>query len=60
MGTLDIEFIYGVEESKYTGMESYYIYDFKDNDIVYDVNLNRSLVAIDRKNKLIYLECILK
>lgn len=55
---MNIEFIYGVEESHYTGMESYYVYDFTNNDVIYDLNLNKSLVTIDRNNKLIYFLCM--
>jgi hypothetical protein len=56
--TLNIEFIYGVDESQFTGMESYYIYDLTANDTICDLNLNRSLIAIDRNNKLIYFLCM--
>jgi hypothetical protein len=51
---LDIEFIYDLEESKYTGLECYSIYDFTDNDFVYDIKLKKSIIALDITNKIIY------
>jgi hypothetical protein len=51
---LDIEFIYDLEESKYTGLECYSIYDFTDNDFVYDIKLKKSIIALDTTNKIIY------
>lgn len=56
--TLDIEFIYGKEESQYLGMESYYIYDLKSKDVIYDTKLNKSIVSLDRNEKRIYFLCM--
>ncbi len=51
---MDIQFIYDVVESKYSNLECYSIYDFKNNDVVYDTKSNKSLIMIDNKNKIIY------
>ena len=51
---MDIQFIYDVVESNYTGLECYSIYDFTDNNVVYDVKLKKSTIALDTKNKVIY------
>lgn len=51
---MDIQFIYDLVESNYTGLECYSIYDFTDNNVVYDIKLNKSIVALDRDNKIIY------
>ena len=55
MRHLDIQFIYDLVESNYSNLECYSIYDFTENSLVYDVKLNKSLVMIDRNNKLVYL-----
>jgi hypothetical protein len=51
---LNIEFIFDAKESNYSKLECYRIYDFATNELVQDVKLNKSVVRIDRKNKLIY------
>ena len=51
---MNIDFIYDLEESKYTGLECYSIYDFTDNDFVYDIKLKKSIIALDINNKIIY------
>ena len=51
---MNIEFIYDIVESKYTGLECYSIYDFTDNEVVYDVKLKKSIIALDMTNKIIY------
>lgn len=55
-----IEFIYDIEESKHSDWECYVAYDFDNSEIVKDIKLNKTLVGLDRKNKLIYfmgMEC---
>jgi hypothetical protein len=51
---MNIEFIYNEGESKYADLECYTIFDFEENKLVYDVKLNKSIVRIDRRNKIIY------
>lgn len=51
---MNIQFIYDIVESNYTGLECYSIYDFTDNNVVYDVKLKKSIIALDTKNKIIY------
>lgn len=51
---MDIQFIYDVVESKYSNLECYMIYDFKDNEPVHDFKLKKSLIMIDKPKKLIY------
>lgn len=51
---MDIQFIYDVVESNYSGLECYSIYDFVNNDVVYDVNSKKCTIALDIKNKIIY------
>lgn len=50
----NIMFIYDSKESRFSNLECYYIYDTKTNEIVQDIKLNKTVVGIDRKNKLIY------
>ena len=52
---MDIQFIYDVVESNYSGLECYSIYDFVNNDVVYDVNSKKCTIALDIKNKIICL-----
>lgn len=51
---MNIQFLYDIVESNYTGLECYSIYDFTDNDVVYDVKLKKSIIALDMNNKIIY------
>lgn len=51
---MNIQFIYDLVESNYSNLDCYSIYDFENNNIVEDVKLNKSLVMIDRNNKMIY------
>ena len=51
---IDIQFIYDTKESKYNNLECYSLYDPKMKETIYDTNLEKSMVAIDRRNKLIY------
>lgn len=50
----NIRFIYDTKESRFSNMECYYLYDVKTNEIIYDVKLNKTMIMIDRPNKLIY------
>ena len=50
----NIVFIYDTKESRFSNLECYYIYDIKNNEIVQDIKLTKSLISIDRNNKLIY------
>lgn len=57
---MNIEFIYDLVESRYANLESYSVYDFGENKLVEDVKLKKTLIMLDRKNKLIYfmnMEC---
>lgn len=51
---MNIEFIYNVVESKYSNLECYSVYDFRDNNLVEDIKLNKVSIMLDRKNKMIY------
>ena len=50
----NIAFIYDTKESRYSNLECYYIYDTKNNEIVQDLKLTKTMISIDRDNKLIY------
>ena len=50
----NIQFIFDVEETKHTDWECYVAYDFTQNEVVRDIKLNKTIVGLDRKNKLIY------
>ena len=47
-------FIYDTTESKYSNLECYFIYDLTTNELVQDVKLNKTMIRIDRNNKIIY------
>ena len=51
---MNIQFIYDIVESNYSNLDCYSIYDFTTNELVHDVKLNKSVVRIDRNNKIIY------
>lgn len=48
------QFIYNAKESRYCGVDCYYIYDSKNKKYVYDLFENIGCVHIDRKKKIIY------
>ena len=50
----NIVFIYDSKESIFSNLECYYIYDIKNNEIVQDIKLTKSLISIDRSKKLVY------
>ena len=50
---MNIQFIYDIVESNYTGLECYSIYDFTDNDVVYDVKLKKSIIAFIYDNSFL-------
>lgn len=51
---MGIQFIYDTVESNYSNLECYSVYDFEENKLVEDVKLNKTLVMLDRNNKIIY------
>lgn len=51
---MNIQFIYDIEESKYSNLECYSIYDLDNNDVVYDMKGEKSIVAVDHLNEIIY------
>lgn len=51
---MNIQFIYDVVESNYSNLDCYSIYDFTNNELIYDVKSNKSLIMIDRNNEIIY------
>ena len=48
------QFIYQTKESRYSKLETYYIFDTKTNEFVYDVFNNVGCISLDRQNKIIY------
>lgn len=48
------QFIYNAKESRYCGVDCYYIYDTKDKKHVYDLFENIGCVHVDRQKKIIY------
>ncbi len=51
---MNIQFIYDVVESNYSNLDCYSIYDFANDELIYDVKSNKSLIMIDRNNEIIY------
>ena len=51
---MDIQFIYDTVASNYSNLDCYGVYDFTDNNLIYDVKSNKTLVMLDRNNKIIY------
>ena len=47
-------FIYNSKESRYSKLETYYVYDTQERNYVYDENKNVTCVALDRDHKVIY------
>ena len=48
------QFIYNAKESRYCGVDCYYIYDTKDKKYVYDLFENIACVHVDRQKRIIY------
>jgi hypothetical protein len=48
------EFLYDSKESRYSGIEKYYVYDTVSKDYVYDIHGNKTCVGINREYETIY------
>ncbi len=48
------QFVYNAKESRYSKMESYYIYDTKDKKYIFDMYNNIGCISLDRDNRRIY------